>query len=524
MAACHKTRHPRRDSRIVVHQGVRGRNVATHHGKHRQNDPRMHVPQSRPGNLPCGHHRQPSHHDGHASNAVVRDTFDRLLAQNIPYRLLAFKLMSKELFGKYGAAAKREDFQLPTDDYAFNQYRQSLVENAQTIIQHMRQNNIGIDGMRELNERRGGKHIGRNREMLQLVEPLYNAYVGNFRATQGIDFPGMITDAIRCVRRGAYRHPYKYVLIDEYQDMSRPRYELIRALREQSDFTLFCVGDDWQSIYRFAGSDIHLILDFADIWRDWGPTRMFQITTTRRFRQSLIDASGKFIMQDKNLYVKHLHNPSDKKDYSLKALGGTTQEERFNAIVEQLRKLPKAASVLMLGRYGSDLNLLLRNDRDGLFQIDEHTDSIVFLEKPDMNITFMTAHKSKGLQRDFVFLLCCSGGLKGFPSAIPEEPLLGLLLPEVERMPHAEERRLFYVAMTRCRKKLFFVVDQSRPSRFMYELHDRICPNIFRGVKLPPQCPNCGEALRLRHTGSDPSRAFYGCTGFPNCRYTRPCK
>lgn len=132
-----------------------------------------------------------------------------------------------------------------------------------------------------------------------------------------------------------------------------------------------------------------------------------------------------------------------------------------------------------------------------------------------MDIKFMTAHASKGLQRDFVFLLCCSGGLKGFPSAIPEEPLLGLLLPEVERMPHAEERRLFYVAMTRCKKKLFFVVDQSRPSRFMYELHDRICPNIFRGVKLPPQCPNCGEALRLRHTGSDPSARFTGAPVSP---------
>lgn len=462
--------------------------------------------------------------DGHASNGVVRATFERLLAQNIRYRLLAFKLMSKELFGKYGTAAKHEDFQLLTNDYNFNQYKQSLIENTQTIIQHMRQNNIDIAGMRELNERRGGKHVGHNREMLQLIEPLYDAYLDNFRATQGIDFPGMIVDAIRCVRHSDYRHPYKYVLIDEYQDMSRPRYELIRALREQSDFTLFCVGDDWQSIYRFAGSDIHLILDFAEIWRDWGPTHMFQITTTRRFRQSLIDASGKFVMQDKNLYIKRLHNPSDKKDYSLKALGGTTQEERFDAIVDQLRKLPKAASVLMLGRYRSDLNLLLRNDCDGLFQIDENTDNIVFLEKPDMNITFMTAHKSKGLQRDFVFLLCCSGGLKGFPSAIPEEPLLGLLLPEVERMPHAEERRLFYVAMTRCRKKLFFVVDQSRPSRFMYELHDRICPNIFRGVKLPPQCPNCGEALRLRHTSSNPSRKFYGCTGFPNCRYSRECK
>lgn len=462
--------------------------------------------------------------DGHASNSVVRATFERLLTQNIRYRLLAFKLMSKELFGKYGTAAKHEDFQLPTDDYNFNQYKQSLIENAQTIIQHMRQNNIDIAGMRELNERRGGKHVGRNREMLQLIEPLYDAYLDNFRATQGIDFPGMIVDAIQCVKRNDYRHPYKYVLIDEYQDMSRPRYELIRALREQSDFTLFCVGDDWQSIYRFAGSDIHLILDFAEIWRDWGPTRMFQITTTRRFRQSLIEASGRFVMQDKNLYVKHLHNPSDKKDYSLKALGGTTQEERFDAIVEQLRKLPKTASVLMLGRYRSDLNLLSRNDRDGLLQIDEHSSKITFLEKPDMDIEFMTAHKSKGLQRDFVFLLCCSGGLKGFPSAIPDEPLLGLLLPEVERMPHAEERRLFYVAMTRCEKKLFFVVDQTRPSRFMYELHDRICPNIFRGVKLPPQCPNCGEALRLRHAGSDPSRAFYGCTGFPNCRFTQQCK
>ena len=462
--------------------------------------------------------------DGHTSNTVVRNTFEQLLSKNIGYRLLAFKLMSKELLGKYGKAAKSEDFQLPTDDYGFNQYKQNLIENAQTIIQHMRQNSIGIDGMRELNERSGGKNVGRNREMLQLIEPLYNAYISNFRTTHGIDFPGMITDAIRCIQRGAYRHPYKYVLIDEYQDMSRPRYELIRALREQSDFTLFCVGDDWQSIYRFAGSDIHLILDFAEIWRTWGPTRMFQITTTRRFQQSLIDASGAFVMQDKSLYVKHLHNPSDKKDYSLKALGGATQEERFDAIIEQLRKLPKTASVLMLGRYKSDLNLLSRNNRDGLFQIDEHTGGIVFLEKPKMDIEFMTAHKSKGLQRDFVFLLCCSGGLKGFPSAIPEEPLLGLLLPEVERMPHAEERRLFYVAMTRCKKKLFFVVDQSRPSRFIYELHDRICPNIFRGVKLPPQCPNCGEALRLRHAGSDPSRKFYGCTGFPNCRFTQQLK
>lgn len=462
--------------------------------------------------------------DGHTSNNVVRNAFEYLLEHNVSYRLLAFKLMSQQLLDKYSTAARLENFQLPTDDYAFNQYRQNLIDTTQTIIQHMRSNNIDTTGMQALNERYGGKNIGRNREMLQLIEPLYHAYVQNFATNNGIDFPGMIVDAISCVNNGSYRHPYKYVLIDEYQDMSRPRYELIRALRLQHDFSLFCVGDDWQSIYRFAGSDLHLILDFDRIWRAWGPTRMFQITTTRRFRQSLIDASGAFVMRDTNLYVKHLHNPSDKKDYSLKALGGHTEEERFNVIVEQLRKLPKTASVLLLGRYRSDINLMIRCDQSGLFSIDQSTGNIRFLEKPDMDIRFMTAHASKGLQRDFVFLLCCSGGLKGFPSTIPEEPLLGLLLPEVERCPHAEERRLFYVAMTRCKKKLFFIVDQTRPSRFMYELHNKICPNIFRGVKLPPQCPNCGEALSLRHNRSDPNRSFYGCTGFPSCRYTQQAK
>lgn len=457
--------------------------------------------------------------DENTANKAIGSAFGQLLATSIPYRLLAFKLMPRHLLEKYGAAARTEAFRMPEKDYEFNQYAQHLVDTAKTIIQQMRSNNIDVNGMRALNRRYGGTHAGRNAEMLDLIEPLYRAYMDCFHANNGIDFPGMIIDAIDCVKTGKYRHEYRYVLIDEYQDMSRPRYELIRAMREQRDFSLFCVGDDWQSIYRFAGSDIGLILDFDKLWSAWGKTRMFQITTTRRFRASLIEASGAFVMSDPSLYVKHLHSTNEKKDYSLKALGGKTPEERFTVIVEQLRKLPKKASVLLLGRYHSDLNLITKYDREGLFRCER--DRITFLEKPEMTIEFMTAHKSKGLQRDFVFLLCCSGGLKGFPSAIPEEPLLGLLLPEVERYPYAEERRLFYVAMTRCRKKVFFVVDQARPSKFMYELHDHICPNIFRGVTLPPQCPMCGSALAERHPRNNPDRAFYGCTGYPACNYIR---
>ena len=111
-------------------------------------------------------------------------------------------------------------------------------------------------------------------------------------------------------------------------------------------------------------------------------------------------------MRDTNLYVKHLHNPSDKKDYSLKALGGHTEEERFNVIVEQLRKLPKTASVLLLGRYRSDINLMIRCDQDGLFSIDQGTGNIRFLEKPDMDIRFMTLMLPKDCNAISYF--CCA--------------------------------------------------------------------------------------------------------------------
>ena len=458
--------------------------------------------------------------DDTSSNKAIAAAFDHLFTTSVPYRLLALKLMPEQVRKKYEKPAESEDFQTQGKDYDLNQYTRHFVEVAATIIQHMRSNNVDIDDMRALNANYGDEHMGRNHEMLALIEPLYSAYMDNLQDRHGIDFPGMIVDAVECVRSGAYRHGYRYVLIDEYQDMSRPRYQLIRALREQKDFSLFCVGDDWQSIYRFAGSDVNLILDFDELWKQWGETRMFQITTTRRFRTSLIEASGEFVMADPNLYVKHLHSIDERKDHSLKALGGQSAEERFDVIVEQLRKLPKKASVMLLGRYRSDIDLILKYDREGLFARNGAS-KFTFRDNPGLDIEFLTAHKSKGLQRDFVFVLCCSGGLKGFPSAIPDEPLLGLLLPEVEDYPNAEERRLFYVAMTRCRKKVFFVVDQSRPSKFMYELRDDICPNIFRGVTLPPQCPACGNALVKHHPRNDPNRLFYGCSAYPACTYKR---
>lgn len=472
--------------------------------------------------------------DAEAEHNIFQPVFGRMLREPQQYPAL-LALLPDYLRSRIREAAQQSKQSRQPRHNQHNQYAHAntiaadtkpfidkLSTTAKTIITHMRAQNLDIEALRELNQRHGGRHTGRNRMLLDLLDPVYRAYMAYLRDNRRIDFAGMITGATDAIRSGDYRHSYKYVLIDEYQDMSLPRYRLIRALREQRDFSLFCVGDDWQSIYRFAGSDIRLILDFAKVWGDWGPTTLRELTTTRRFGPSLIEASGDFIMHDASLYRKRLHSTATTTtDHSLKVLGGHGKQAVYDALVKQLRALRgKTPSVLLLGRYNNDIMPIRQADStNGLFRFNDDG-TIVFLEKPGMTIEFMTVHKSKGLQRDYVFLLCCTGGMKGFPSTIPPEPLIGLLLPEAERMPDAEERRLFYVAMTRCRKKVFFMVDTDRPSRFIYELH-KSRPNIFRGVPLPEQCPACGEALTTRMANGDPERTFTACTGYPQCRYTR---
>ena len=123
---------------------------------------------------------------------------------------------------------------------------------------------------------------------MKLIEPIYNDYDQALQKNFEIDFNDMINKAATYIRQGNYHHHYKYVIVDEYQDISKARYNLLKALRDSKDYTLFCVGDDWQSIYRFAGSEIGFILDFS---KYWGQTTIRRIETTYRFPQSLINIS-----------------------------------------------------------------------------------------------------------------------------------------------------------------------------------------------------------------------------------------
>ena len=382
-----------------------------------------------------------------------------------------------------------------------------------TIINHVKSNGGTISQLME-------KSIFlKFAPILKLTEPIFNDYNEMLRATGQIDFNDMINRAADYVKDGLCTHNYKYVIVDEYQDMSEARYHLLHEMRKKSDFDLFCVGDDWQSIYRFTGSDISYILDFE---KYWGKTVISKIETTYRFGKQLIDISGKFIMKNSAQIQKDLKSNTVEKNYPLSFIEAYNDEYLIKFMAERVRKLEKGSSVFFIGRYTSDKNMF--NNSEFGQQTD---DAIVLPDRTDLKMKFITAHKSKGLQADHVFILNNSNGIKGFPSRIQDDPIVSLLLKSSDTYPFAEERRLYYVAMTRARKKVWLLIPQNNVGLFAQEFKVDYGDTVKKSErvgkaeeKVMGVCPRCGGKLILIN---GPYGKFYGCSNYRslNCTFKK---
>ena len=174
---------------------------------------------------------------------------------------------------------------------------------------------------------------------------------------------------------------------------------------------------------------------------------------------------------------------------------------------KKLNDIPKGSSVFFVGRYSFDAKLL--ND-SGLFSCQYNNTSgfvdVKAKSRPDLNMVFLTAHKSKGLQADYVFIINNKKSRMGFPSKIQDAPILDLLLDNCDQYPHAEERRLFYVALTRAKKKAFIVTVNGQESEFAMELIERYGEEL---KKEHFECPLCGGHL-VKPSG--PYCEFFGCS------------
>ena len=359
-------------------------------------------------------------------------------------------------------------------------------------------------------------HAARSLHFLSLYDRVADEWERRLRDALCIDFDDMLVDAAALIEGGGYASPYTMIFADEFQDSSRARVRLLKALLDQTGQRghLCVVGDDWQSINRFAGADLSVMTDFAGTFPH---SSQLRLATTFRCPQALCDASSSFVSANPRQLEKTVQTTNTREGQAIVAFAFASSEDTLRGVDTHLERLCRQArdggidridgrrlTVLLLGRYKHD-----RPEKEiGAWRrrFGDH-----------LEIEFRTIHSAKGLEADYVMILNMVEDDLGFPSQLADDPVLLLAMPEGEDFPMAEERRVFYVAMTRARRQVRIYTSASAPSRFLVEMAGQglLDVRLYGGGKLAP-CPKCrGGALTER---SGPYGSFEGCG---SCDYKR---
>lgn len=321
----------------------------------------------------------------------------------------------------------------------------------------------------------------RNKKLLMIIKEVYEKYTYFLNKNNSIDFHDMVGKAIFAVEKFGIRN-YKYIIVDEFQDTSLVKCELLKVIKEKTGAKIMAVGDDFQSIYQFTGSNLDVFLNFDSFFPH---TKIFKLEKTYRNSTQLLDIMGKFIMKNKKQIKKRLI--SDKKNDN--PIYIYYYDKNINEVLDKV-----------ISDVNGDVLVLGRNNKDIL----------------GIKHKCMTVHKSKGLEADNVIIVNLEDSINGFPNKIVDDDLLKFVKRDCDNYPFAEERRLFYVAMTRTKNANYLLVNKKRPSRFVEEL---LLEN--KNIKIMNDilyCPKCHGKLILR--GGRYGK-FYGCQNYPNCRHTR---
>lgn len=412
-----------------------------------------------------------------------------------------------------------------------NKYISRLVKLVCTFISNFKTNGYTTDYFSRFAYKSKNE---RTKLFLTICEQCYHEYSKCLKERNAIDFEDMINESARIIRDGQLkgeRLKFKYIIVDEYQDISRQRFNLTKELSNLCDAKVIAVGDDWQSIYAYAGSDITLFTKFKE---SFGYGQELSITKTYRNAQELIDIAGGFIqknsVQIKKALVspKHISDPVvvrtytenvDRKQYDGRGGKFFLIGETVESLMDEILKEKPDSSILLLGRYGFDAYNL---GRSADFKYDEKTGNIYSQKYNAVYLDFMTVHRAKGLGYDNVIIVNGRDDIYGFPSKIEDDPVLNYVIKTDHAIEYAEERRLFYVALTRTKNRVYIVVPEEHPSEFVLELirdygNIRLDGNIVlnpdRKVEAK-RCPICGYPMQLRYK-KDYGLRLYICSNEP---------
>jgi DNA helicase-4 len=382
----------------------------------------------------------------------------------------------------------------------FNGYHDSVKDFVSQIMRITDMIKVeNIDPNTVLEKARKDQHE-RVRNFYELAIPVVKEYIKYTTNKSYLDFNDLISRSASLFQNhediaNKYKSKYQYILVDEFQDVNNLQVELIKhLLTDQTQ--LFCVGDDWQSIYGFRGSNVDYIVDFENYFPN---SKVVKLNQNYRSTQNIVGASNEVIKHNKFKVEKEIHS-SKKSEHKIVVYSGNNEKDNIQFCVEKVKEL------LADGLTNEDILFLYRRNK-------MYTPFFFRFKDENIKVQGKTIHASKGLEAKAVFILGLTEGSGGFPDIWLEDRIFQVIKTANHDLLLEEERRLFYVAITRAKDKLFLLTEKGKESSFLKEIPeiftvktsqsmkpvvDKIitCEKCFSNLeKLWIACPYCGEKV-----------------------------
>ena len=382
----------------------------------------------------------------------------------------------------------------------FNGYHENVkdfVTQIMRITDMIKVENINLKKV--LEDARKDQHE-RVRNFYELAIPIVEKYIHYCTDKSFLDFNDLISRSTSLFQNhddiaNKYKSKYQYILVDEFQDVNNLQVELIKLLLTDQT-QLFCVGDDWQSIYGFRGSNVSYIVDFE---KHFPNAKVVKLNLNYRSTQNIVGASNEVIKHNKFKVEKEIHS-SKKSEHKIVVFAGNSEEENIQFCLDKVKELQDE------GLTNEDILFLYRRSK-------MYSPYFFRFRNENIKVQSKTIHAAKGLEAKVVFILGLTEGNGGFPDIWLEDRIFQVIKRANHDLLVEEERRLFYVAITRAKDKLFLITEKSKESSFLKEIPDIFtvktsipiksvvekvitCRKCFSQLeKLWVLCPYCGETI-----------------------------
>jgi DNA helicase-4 len=415
------------------------------------------------------------------ANKLLVKTFEHQTKDTAIFNLVLERIIKNRLPSNYHfttALSFEEEF------HSYHKEVKDFLRQVARVIDMVKVENTSTSKV--LEDSQSDQHE-RVRDFYKLALPIIDQYKTYCTNKSYLDFNDMITKTVSLFKNHSeiadkFRTKYEYILVDEFQDVNNLQVEFIKLLLTDTN-QLFCVGDDWQSIYGFRGSNVDYIVNFSTHFPN---SKTIKLSLNYRSTQHIVGASNEVIKNNKVKVDKQIES-FKKSDSKIFIYAGKNEDENIDFAIGQIKRLQKEK-----GYTKEDILFLFRRSKMYNAYFERFRQERIFASGK-------TIHASKGLEAKAVFIIGLSEGSGGFPDIWMEDRIYQIIKESNHDVLMEEERRLFYVAITRAKDELFLLTEKGNESSFLKEIPENFTYKTSIAFKPVVErilsCHNCNSAI-----------------------------